>query len=241
MSADTAEHNDQKTHDYFDNFTPSYRPERFQFAVDFINEQGDDSLRLLDIGCGDGATLAMLKNDTNLKNLVGLDISPNYLAKARDQVGCETIEGSILDPKLVAEHAGQFDLCSLGAVIHHLIGDSRKESTELGATCVKHSMELLKPGGHLIIFEPTYTPKLAMDAVFRIKKTFTKFSSNRIEFFKSWANFGEPVVSYYTPDMLEGFIKSSGPHNLKKFDVMDDMRFGGVLRRRGMGCIIQRG
>ena len=92
----------------------------------------------------------------------------------------------------------------------------------------------------MIIFEPTYSPKLAMDAVFRIKKTFTKFSSNRIELFQSWANFGEPVVSYYTPEILQRFIANSGPHKVVKFDVMDDYRFVGVLRRRGMGIIVEK-
>ena len=182
----------------------------------------------------------MIKNDTEIRNLVGLDIAPSYLSKARDMVGCETIEGSILDAELVKQHEGQFDVCTLGAVIHHLIGSSRKESAELGATCVKHAVQLLKPGGRLVIFEPTYSPQIAMDLVFWIKKTCTRFSSNRIELFRSWANFGEPVVSYYTPERLDGFIAKCPNAKVIQRDVMDDFRFAGVLRRRGMGLVIER-
>ena len=233
------QHNDQKTQDYFDNFTPSYRPERFEFAIEHLNTL-DPSLRLLDVGCGDGATLAMIKDKTQIRNLVGLDIAPNYLAKARENVGCETIEGSILDDNIVSAHAEQFDICTLGAVIHHLIGKSRKESTQLGETCIHHCMELLKPGGQLLIFEPTYSPKIAGDLAFWIKKNVTRFSSNRIEIFKSWANFGEPVVSYYTPAILDRFIANSPNTKKLKFDVMDNCRLGGVFHRQGMAIILEK-
>jgi SAM-dependent methyltransferase len=234
-------HHDDKTHNYFDNFTPSYNPERFQFAVDFINQNADPSATLLDIGCGDGATLAMIKNETPLRNLIGLDIAPNYLAKARQSVGCETVEGSILDEDLVAKHESKYDFCSLGAVIHHLIGDTRQESTELGRRSVINAIRMLKKGGHLLVFEPTYSPRWAAALAFGLKKTCTKLTSNRVEMFKSWANFGEPVVSYYTPDMLRGFINDAANSEIALWEELDNYKFAlGLLHRRGMAVIVRK-
>ncbi len=234
------QHNDAKTHNYFDNFTPSYKPERFQFACDFINEQNRSDARLLDIGCGDGATLAMIQHETKLTHLVGMDIAPNYLLKASEAVGCDTIEGSILDDSLVDSYAGQFDYCTLGAVIHHLIGANRRESTSLGQRCVVNAIKLLRTGGHLIIFEPTYTPEWAATVAFNIKRFCTKFTSSRVELFRHWANFGEPVVSYYTPDILRQFIVSAPANKILRFEELDNYRVGGVLNRHGMAVIVQR-
>lgn len=238
----TNTHSDAKTHDYFDNFTPSYNPARFEFATEFIRNAGDHDAKLLDIGCGDGATLAMIKDQTDLRQLVGLDIAPNYLAKARDAVGCETIEGSILDESLVGQHEGEFDYCTLGAVIHHLIGKNRKESTDLGRQCVVHSIRMLKPGGHLLIFEPTYSPQWAATLAFNLKKTCTRLTSKRVEVGRSWANFGEPVVSYYTPDMLRGFIDDAPQSDIVVWEELDNYKFGGGLfHRRGMAVVVRRG
>jgi SAM-dependent methyltransferase len=238
---DQVQHSDQKTLDYFDNFTPSYRPERFNFAIEFINEQKLPGAKLLDIGCGDGATLNLLRNKTGLSDLTGLDISPSYLDRARKATGCNTIEGSILDSKLVAQHEGQFDYCTLGAVIHHLIGATRKESMELGRLSVANSMRLLKNGGHLLVFEPTYSPEWAMKVVFNIKKAVTRWTSSRIELFRSWANFGEPVVSYYTPERLDSFIADARPNHVTFREELDHVRFGGILKRCGMGVIVRKG
>lgn len=233
-------HHDEKTQAYFDNFVPHYRPERFDFAINFLNQLPTENLSLLDIGCGDGATLAMIKQSTGIRQLTGLDISPNYLAKARNSVNCETIEGSILDDKVAEKLQGKYDICTLGAVIHHLIGNTRRESRELGSLCVKNAMRLLRPGGRLIIFEPTYTPKLMMDLVFWIKKTCVRFTGHRIEILRSWANLGEPVVSYYTPQELDRFIGDCQECKIEFQQVIDQRRFGFLLTRRGIGVIVQK-
>ncbi|MEZ6135905.1 MAG: class I SAM-dependent methyltransferase [Pirellulaceae bacterium] len=231
---------DQKTLDYFDNFTPHYNAERFRFAIDYLNKHGNAEQRLLDIGCGDGGTLALLKEHTAIVHLCGMDISANYLRKAERLLQCETIEGSILDDDLVAEHFEQFDYCTLGAVIHHLIGGTRRESLQFAVKCVENSFKLLKPGGSLIIFEPTYKPAWMMSAAFWIKKIVSRLSSKRVEMGRSWANLGQPIVSYYTAEQLTRFVEELPESRVLLNEVQDKLRLAGVIERQGMAVIVQK-
>lgn len=231
---------DQQTHDYFDQFTPHYNPERFDFALEYFNEVAKDQQNILDIGCGDGTTLHLIKTRTPLRVLFGLDISENYLRKARELVGCDTIEGSILDNAIVEEHRGRFNYCTMGAVIHHLIGNSRKESFQYAQTCLTNAIDLLKPDGSLVIFEPTYGPSALMDLVFWIKKIVGSLTSERVELSKSWMNVGQPVVSYYTPEQLLSFIEGIPGTNILTNKEIDKSRLGLVIYRVGMGIVVKK-
>ncbi len=231
---------DQQTHDYFDQFTPHYDPSRFDFAIDFLRRHAGPEQTLIDIGCGDGATLHLVKSGTSLERLYGLDISANYLAKARELTGCETIQGSILDDALVAAHAGRFDFSTLGAVLHHLIGSNRAQSAAFARQCLRNAIELLKPGGYLIIFEPTYGPSWLMDVVFWIKKSAGRFTDQRIEIVRQWANFGQPVVSYYTPEEMDAFVADTPRAESVERVIVDRKRKGPLIRRVGLGLVIRR-
>jgi SAM-dependent methyltransferase len=233
--------NDKQTLDYFDQFTPHYDPKRFSFALKYLQENSNSNQSLIDIGCGDGATLYLIKENTHLKEkLFGLDISNNYLSKAKKLVGCQIIEGSILDSSLVDKYAGCFDFCTLGAVIHHLIGDSRKQSFEFASQCLSNSIKLLKPNGCLIIFEPTHSPSYMMDIIFWIKKIFGRLSNERLELFSKWANFGQPVVSYYTPSQLLSFLDKVPNAKIVDQVIIDQKRMGFIIQRVGLGVIIKK-
>lgn len=232
--------NDQQTHDYFDEFTPHFNPERFAFAIDYLKRNATSEKTLIDVGCGDGATLQLIKDNTPLQRLVGLDISENYLRKANELVGCNTIKGSILDNIALAEHWGKYDYCTLGAVIHHMIGKNRKESFHHMKSCLENSVRLLIPGGSLIIFEPTYSPSMAMDLVFWIKKIVGSFANKRIQISKRWANIGQPVVSYYTPEQLVSYIEGINDAQILVKKTVDKRRLGFVISRVGMGVIVTK-
>lgn len=231
---------DGKTLDYFDRFTPHYNPARFQFAIDYLKANGRAEHRLLDIGCGDGATLYLIQQHTPVRGLVGLDISGNYLRKAEQLVGCQTIEGSILDDELIDCHEGQFDFCTLGAVIHHLIGKDRRESLQFAEQCIRNSFRLLSPRGSLLIFEPTFRPAWLMTVAFWIKKIVTRFSNNRVEILRKWANLGQPIVSYYTDAQISHLAESLPDSKVVQNDVLDRLRLCGVIRRRGLGIVIRK-
>ena len=231
---------DRDTRAYFDAHTPHFNPSRFEFALSFIRRNCTDQSTLIDVGCGDGATLGLIQAQTSVSDLTGMDVSDNYLRKAKDALGCRTITGSILDTRLVAEHAGIYDFCVLGAVLHHLIGASRTESRDAASLCLRNAMMLLKTDGHLIVFEPTHGPVFLMTAIFYIKKLFGSLSQQRLELGRRWANFGQPVVSYYTEDELTRMTGSLGNADLVKRTVVDKRRFALIIQRVGLGLILQK-
>ena len=160
----------------------------------------------MDVGCGSGNVLAYLREATGLRRLAGIDVSPRYLEQARERVGCETHLGSILDASLVERLGGRFDFAVLGAVLHHLVGRTRRASRERARLALAHAVSLVRPGGHVIVHEPVFYPPWTMDLVFYVKTLAVKLTSRRLELFDQWNNLGAPVVSYYTNEELRQMV-----------------------------------
>ena len=230
---------DRATQAYFDTFTPHFSPTRFEFALSFLREHAAPDAKLIDIGCGDGATLWLIRERAGISDLTGMDISESYLEQTAAQVGCHTILGSILDRDFVARHAETYDFCVLGAVLHHLIGSSRRASRRAAAECLRNATLLLKPGGYLIVFEPAHGPSFLMTAIFYLKKVFGSVYKRRIEIGQKWANLGQPIVSYYTPSELDEMTASLGKTRMIARTVVDQSRMGFVIRRVGLGLVLQ--
>ena len=195
---------------YFDSYTPEYSTDGLDQVADAINRYGKADCTLVDIGCGTGKSLAFLKSQTGLKRLIGIDVSSNCLAKAKERSDCDALRGSILDPNFVDCIVQRFDFALLAAVLHHLIGRTRTESRQLAQQALTNSLRLLKPGGILLVMEPTYYPSCTMDIVFWIKKAVTTVTSNRVAIGSYWNNIGAPVVSYYTTEGLQRMIREAG-------------------------------
>jgi SAM-dependent methyltransferase len=211
---------DEDTIAYFDDHAPEYSVERLARAADMIIKDGPSDAALVDIGCGAGNTLAYLRGATGLRTLAGIDVSKRLLERTRERVDCETHLGSILDADLVQRLQGRFEYAVVAAVLHHLIGRTRRESREHATLAIHNSLRLLKPGGLLIIVEPLFGPPLAMDAVFWIKKGLTRVTSKRVSFFGTWNNLGPPVVSYYTREQLLRMIDSAAGAQRVELEVL---------------------
>ena len=196
---------DAATEAYFDERTPEYDAGRFGLAAEWIGRGGPE-VSLVDVGCGSGNVLAYLREATGVRRLAGLDVSPRYLEQARERTGCETHLGSILDAEVVERLAGRFDFALLGAVLHHLIGATRRASRARARLALAHALTLVRPGGHVIVLEPVFYPRRMMDLVFWAKKATTTLTSRRIELFDQWNNLGAPVVSYYTNEELREMV-----------------------------------
>jgi SAM-dependent methyltransferase len=205
---------DTATVRYFDDHLHDYSTKKLRFAINTINSTAEPVHTLVDIGCGTGNTLAHLKTQTQLRHLCGIDVSLNCLAKAKERSGCEIRQGSILDLDFVRSMGPRFDFALLSAVLHHLIGRSRKHSRTLAVRALTNSLKLLKPGGVLIVIEPTFSPRLVMDAVFWVKKAVTLITSDRVPLGDYWNNIGAPVVSYYTTDEVSDMIRAVGKTEL---------------------------
>jgi len=219
---------DDDTIAYFDDHVPEYSVERLELAAKLINERKGEDSALVDIGCGAGNTLHYLRQETGIERLCGIDVSANLLERTRERVQAETHLGSILDRELVEHLACRFDFAVVAAVLHHLIGKSRKQSRQYAALAVRNSLDLLRPGGHLIIMEPVFGPPLAMDTVFWVKKGLTRLTSRRVSLFGHWNNLGPPVVSYYTPEDLLAMVRAADGAELTDTLVEEQPLPGGV-------------
>ena len=238
-------HEDKITLSYFDNNTPNYTAKRYKAIIDFINQQNRENASLIDVGCGDGTVLKAFQEETNISEFTGMDISNNYLKLAKEKVGCNTFNGSILDDDLIKKIDKKFDYVVVGAILHHLIGDNRAKSRELAKKALKNAFELLSSSGHLIISEPTYSPKESMDRVFNIKNFITKFTDDRINILGYANNIGAPVVSYYDKNILMDMMKeysSKKPifENYTSHDIPLSMKLIGVKETGALLLIYEK-
>ena len=63
------------------------------------------------------------------------------------EVAAEVYRASVLDDATVARFRGRFDLAVMAAVLHHLVGATRRTSHRAANRAVSNALELVKPGG----------------------------------------------------------------------------------------------
>ena len=108
--------------------------------------------RVLDVGCGEGATLYHLGGPAGA---VGLDLFPKKVAFARQQLpACRFVEGSAYE---LPFERGAFDHVLVRDLIHHL---------EQPARFIDECARVLAPGGRLDVLEPCrYNPLIVLHAL----------------------------------------------------------------------------
>jgi SAM-dependent methyltransferase len=202
QESDTAVLKDDQTVQYFDNYVPDYCEERSVYIEEVIQRLGMPTSSLVDIGCGTGSLLAALRDHTQIRDFCGIDVSRKSLEKCTERLACEVHAGSICDANFIGGVGRQYDFAIVVAVLHHLIGGTRRESQAFARQAVLNSLKLVKPGGHLIVMEPVFKPACLNTGIFYLKKLITRFTTRRVSFFGHWNNIGEPVVSYFTHEQL---------------------------------------
>jgi SAM-dependent methyltransferase len=232
---------DSATLRYFDSLTPEYSTTRYAHIVEMINRYCPGAgASLIDIGCGNGNILQLIRDSTPVEKLVGMDVSENYLAQAKQRLECGTVLGSILDDNAIASIADDFDFAVMGSVLHHLVGGTRSQSRELAKRAICNALRLLKDSGHLLVFEPTFCPSLLMDVVFFTKSFVARTASGRIELFASWANIGPPVVSFYTSEQLVELIDQITEAQLVDKEITDRRRLAFIIRSTQTTLVVRR-
>jgi SAM-dependent methyltransferase len=234
---------DPKTVRYFDEHAPEYSVGRLEFATRAIRERASEGQSLIDLGCGAGNTLAHVVAETPVSDVMGVDVSETLLARCRELVGCPTRMGSIVDPALPELIGRRFDFAVVAAVLHHLIGPTRARSRAHARAAIANAIALLEPGGHLIVVEPVFAPRLAMDALFYVKQAVSSVTTRRVFLGDHyWSNFGAPVVSYYGNEELEAMVEGEGARIVARDIVPDPMgRLNLVLSKTNTTLVAQAG
>jgi SAM-dependent methyltransferase len=194
---------DQRTERYFEQNTPAYSLGRYGEVVEFLQGDARPGASLLDFGCGSGNVLKLIVENSPVDDISGVDVSSAYLDQCAGELpGCRTYMGSILDPGLQATIGRRFRYVLVGAVLHHLVGDGRKESLAYAREGLASAWCFVEAGGALILMEPTFRPHWVMSALFHVKRLVSRVTSGRVALFGYWNNLGEPVVSYLSHEEL---------------------------------------
>lgn len=108
--------------------------------------------RVLDLGCGEGATLFHLGQP---EGATGVDLFPDKIRFAQERLPkCHFVAGSVYE---LPFDAGSFDHLLVRDVIHHL-----EEPSRFVAECRR----VLSPGGRIDVLEPCrYNPLIALHAL----------------------------------------------------------------------------
>jgi len=193
------------TETYFNTHTPWYGDKTFGRVRVFLRSRATTESSLLDVGCADGELLLGLRRRISFPGeLAGLDVAENYLAQCRTVLpDCKFYLGAIDDPNVVQTIGRQFTYVTMGSVLHHVVGKTRRASRNLATQSLQNAWALVAPGGALAVVEPTFTPAFPMTMLFYLKRFFSIFTKNRIVLLNRFDNnIGPPIVAYLLPKQL---------------------------------------
>ncbi|SDD23398.1 bifunctional 2-polyprenyl-6-hydroxyphenol methylase/3-demethylubiquinol 3-O-methyltransferase UbiG [Natrinema hispanicum] len=175
-------------------------------------ERGD---RMLEIGCGDGLLLEYALESTDITDAYGIDISTEMLPNAGDDVQAEYRRASATDLPLPFEPES-FDFVMMSDVLHHLVGESRSASKRKAQAALIEAVNLLRPGGYLILKDiyyqsPVGPETLTSQLIFYGLKHLPQIASVVDEEVLPGL-----LVSFYTSDELVELLQQSGTRIVEK-------------------------
>lgn len=159
----------QRTETYFNGTASSYDSSHdgqfvrclYREILDMTKEM--NPRRVLDLGCGNGNLTSLLAK-RHRAEYFGLDLSENMIEEAKERLGVQAVL-TVGDAEALPYEADFFDLLLCNASFHHY-PNPRKALSEM--------RRVLKPGGILILGDPTLPSRLLTGFINR----FMKFSNS---------------------------------------------------------------
>jgi ubiquinone/menaquinone biosynthesis C-methylase UbiE len=111
-----------------------------------LSRTANPPTNLLDIGCGNGHLLELLRESFPALGLTGLEYTPDMVAIARDRAvrGCEVIQG---DVRKLPMQKPEFDVVITERCVINVMNQAEQELS------LKEIARVLRPGGHFICIE----------------------------------------------------------------------------------------
>jgi len=132
----------------YDFFGGINRRKKFHERV-FSNIRFGDKWRILDVGCGTGEDLALIRSDYLDTKLYGIDADPRIIdaAKRKNEEGCLNINFSVALAEELPFKNEFFDAVLCVLTLHHLPTEYKKQA-------LKEMFRVLKPDGKcfLVVF-----------------------------------------------------------------------------------------
>ena len=148
MTADVPR--DRYTHGHHESVVSNHARRRAEGEAWFLLPHLRAGMRLLDAGCGPGTITAGLARAVATGEVVGIDLSEEVLAQARDHAAAEAVENVTFttgDVYQLDYEDESFDVVYANQLLQHLTDQVR---------AVQEMRRVLKPGGLLALRETDY-------------------------------------------------------------------------------------
>ena len=225
---------------YYETHVHDFAPKRLTTLVPEILSRCDAPSSLADVGCGTGNTMVAFADQLGIDSPVGIDSSENLVRIAAERTGHEVINASVLDTEFAEKIERKFDVVTLSAVLHHVVGRTRRTSISNAALAVENAKAIVAPGGVLVIHEPLFRPSASLSVLFYAKLLIGSIAGGRrVPVGTYWANIGAPLVSYLTPGQLRTLTQPYDYFMLEKTAMPTIAKFGGIFARYDSSVIIK--
>jgi len=168
--------------------------------VNFICNHCSDNSKILEIGGGSGYLLSMIYNLSNgkCKDLYNVELSWRVYKEQKSK-SIQLIGG---DGRHLPFKDDIFDFVLMKNLLHHLVGESRKQSKMFVKMCIDEAIRTSKNGGYIIILEQYNRSRICADVLFFITTFFSIFGLE----VKSFGIHKHVIVSFLTPEEVINFL-----------------------------------
>jgi len=168
------------------------RRQLLPFIRDSVQESGKARLEVLDLACGTGRFIRELKRNFRELRVTGVDLSPHYLKKAREDLqGQEHVTFLEAAGEALPFPEGQFDVVTNIFLFHEL-------PERVRAQVAAEVFRVLKPGGRFLFMD-----SLQLDDDPRLNPS--------LEFFPQF--YFEPYYANYIRRPVESVFREAGFRN----------------------------
>ena len=162
-----------------------------------------------------------------------MDVSSVSLQRVNERMPrVQTALVSVLDDDGLTPYHDQFDVVVIAAVLHHLIGPTRKASARDAMHGLRNSFRLVRPGGTLVVLEPVFKPRVASSSLFWLKRGTTSVTDQRVPLLGYWNNIGAPVVAFYTAEQVKGMVEDAGGQIIASQAIPERVGWGARVMRK---------
>ncbi|MGH9987811.1 MAG: class I SAM-dependent methyltransferase [Nitrososphaeraceae archaeon] len=181
-----------KVKSYFETHAHNY-PKSQAFYLSIVEEikkaiPTKSRIKLLDVGCGDGAFIRSLSSAGVNFEYFATDISYKMISIAKNKLNGRGIRFFVCDAfNIPIKQDFKFEIIHLDSVLHHLIAKTKRSSTLLVRNVIDQLAQRLSEDGIMIIQEVNFSsfliPQLTSNIVFyglRINNNFFKIDLSRI-------------------------------------------------------------
>lgn len=172
--------------------------------IDFIlkNVSSEERIKIVEIGGGSGYLLKQLEGLLSHYSLDLINLELSFGIYSRQMADSTQLIGG--DVKNSPFKDNTFNFIVLKNVLHHLVGESRKESKELVVSCIDELFRIVVDQGYVIILEQYNGVRFFSSVLFYITLLFARFGLTARYFGLN----KDIVVSFLTPEeIMEVFIR----------------------------------